>query len=76
MVISNVIASGPLRGEPLAQNERNLVYAARNLARIRQEFIPYMYGVGQPLDVEGTNDPNIGYLQVILQLQDVENDRH
>ena len=61
--------------ETLTHAERNLVYAARNLARFRQEFVPYVFGIGQAVDVEGTNDPNIGYLNVILQLQDVENDR-
>ena len=63
--------------EPLTQAERNLVYEVRGFARFRQQFIPYILtSAGQPIDQPGpTNDPNIGYLFVIQQLQDIENDR-
>lgn len=63
--------------EGLTQAERLLIYEARNLARFRQQFIPYILtSAGQPVDNPGlTNDPNVGYLFVIQQLQDIENDR-
>ncbi len=66
--------------EGLTQAERNLVYEARNLARFRQDFVPYILTSTNNVDITGgtgpnATDPNIGYLNVLLQLQDVENDR-
>jgi hypothetical protein len=62
--------------EALTQAERTLVYEVRNFARFRQQFIPYIIGVQQQVDNEGiVTDPNVGYLFVVQQLQDIENDR-
>jgi hypothetical protein len=61
--------------EPLANAERTLLYEVRNFALYRQQFIPFVFGVTQPLINEGVNDPNIGYLNVLQQLQDIENDQ-
>ena len=63
--------------EPLTQAERTLIYEVRGFARFRQQFLPYILtSQGQPIDNPGpTNDPSIGYLFVIQQLQDIENDR-
>ena len=67
--------------EPLTSAERNLVYQVRNFARFRQTFFPNVLMSGQPLSagVGGggglVGDGNIGYLQVLEQLQNVENTR-
>jgi hypothetical protein len=61
--------------EPLTQAERTLIYECRNFARFRQEWIPFVFGFVQAVDNEVPNDPNIGYLNVIQQLQDIENDQ-
>jgi hypothetical protein len=62
--------------EPLTLAERTLIYEVRNFARFRQQYVPYIFGVAQPVDNEGTaNAPDIGYLNVIQQLQDIENDQ-
>ncbi len=62
--------------ENLSFAERTLIYECRNFARFRQEWIPYIFGNAQPVDAElPAGDPNIGYLQVIQQLQDIENDQ-
>jgi hypothetical protein len=63
--------------EPLTLAERTLLYQVRSFARIRQEFVPYILTQANPLDTTGNTvfEPNIGYLNVIQQLQQVDNDR-
>ena len=63
--------------EPLTNAERQLLYQIRAFARFRQQFIPSILTSGQGVDsVTGaTNDPSIGYLQVLAQQQQVSNDR-
>jgi hypothetical protein len=63
--------------EPLTLAERNLLYQIRSFARIRQEFVPYILTQANALDTTGNTvfEPNIGYLNVIQQIQQVENDR-
>jgi hypothetical protein len=61
--------------EALTLAERNMVYAIRLFARFRQEFFVTVLAGQSTLTNPGLNDPIIGYLQVLLQLQQVENDR-
>jgi hypothetical protein len=64
--------------EPLTLAERQLLYQIRNFIRFRQDFIPYILTQTAPFDVTAGNtpfEPSIGYLNVIQQLQNVENDR-
>jgi hypothetical protein len=72
--------------EPLTQAERNLVYQIRAFAKFRQEFIVAVL-VGGTIPTLGTNiltqgftgggntDPVIGYINVLSDLQEIENDR-
>ncbi|MEO6810772.1 MAG: hypothetical protein ABI353_16780, partial [Isosphaeraceae bacterium] len=68
--------------ESLTLAERGLVYEVRNFTRYRQQFIPYILTAaggspGQAPDNPGGfgGDPNIGFLQVLQQIQVVENAR-
>ncbi len=62
--------------EALTQAERNLIYASRDLARFRQTFIPALLTQNQQVTGGGgTNDPSVGYLNVLNSLQTVENSR-
>jgi hypothetical protein len=58
--------------EPLTQAERNLLYEVRDFARFRKEFFVSILA-GQGLSGGGAGDPILGYLQLLLQLQSVEN---
>jgi hypothetical protein len=74
--------------EALTQSERTLLYEVRAFARFRQQFMPNILASNQPVDqssaggVAGAplvtggliSEQTIGYLQVLLQLQTVEND--
>jgi hypothetical protein len=59
--------------EPLTLAERNLLYQIRTFARFRQEFVPNVLTANQA--VTGGGDGNIGYLNVLQQLQQLENSR-
>jgi hypothetical protein len=72
--------------ENLTQAERNLLYQIRSFAKFRQEFTVAVL-VGGSIPTLGTNittqgftgggnsDPVIGYINVLQDLQEVENDR-
>lgn len=67
--------------EPLTQAERNLLYEVRNFGRFRQEFFTNIMSIqGQGITSASTqggvsvNDTAIGYLTVVQNLQEVEND--
>ena len=62
--------------EPLTQVERTLIYDVRNLARLRQTFIPFVLTQNQALaGGGGPQDPNPGFLNVLFTIQNVENSR-
>lgn len=61
--------------EGLTLTERQLLYEIRNFARFRQEFVANVIAQGQTITNPGTGDPAIGYLNVMQQLQQIENDR-
>ena len=61
--------------EPLTQAERNLVYEVRDFARFRQQIIPSILTQNQALSNAGPTDPNPGFLNILVQLQTVENNR-
>jgi hypothetical protein len=67
--------------EPLTQAERNMLYEIRNFARFRQEFfVNIMTTTGQGFATASLGggvspaDPTVGYLNLIQNLQQVEND--
>ncbi len=69
--------------EPLTQAERNLVYDIRSFARFRQEFVVATLvgggggaggGGGGGFTTSPNDDPIIGFLNVLQDLQTVEND--
>ncbi|MFO0956674.1 MAG: hypothetical protein U0800_04300 [Isosphaeraceae bacterium] len=67
--------------EPLTQAERNLLYEIRNFARFRQEFFTSIMTIqGQGITSASTQggvnvtDTAVGYLTVVQNLQEVEND--
>jgi hypothetical protein len=72
--------------EPLTQAERSLVYALRSFAKFRQEFVVSIL-VGGSTPTFGTNvqsqgfsgggagDPVVGFLPVLQDVQQLENDR-
>lgn len=69
--------------EPLTQAERNLLYEVRAFARFRQEFfVNILGGANQGFTTStpitgGVNptDPSVGYLNLVQQLQEIENDQ-
>jgi hypothetical protein len=61
--------------EPLTLAERNLLYEVRSFARFRQTFIPNVLTSGLPLDNPGQGDGATGYLQVLQNVLQVENNR-
>lgn len=65
--------------EPLTQAERSLLYEVRSFARFRQQFFVSILasatGGAVSLDNPGTNEPTIGYLQLLQLYQQAENTR-
>ncbi|HWE37527.1 MAG TPA: hypothetical protein VG406_13240 [Isosphaeraceae bacterium] len=61
--------------EGLTQAERSLLYQIRAFARFRQEFVANVIAQAQAITNPGTGDPVVGYLNVMQQLQQIENDR-
>jgi hypothetical protein len=62
--------------EQLTLAERNLLYTIRLFAKFRQEWFTSIMAATAPISQNGgTNEPPVGYLFVIQQLQEVENDR-
>jgi hypothetical protein len=72
--------------ELLTQAERNLVYQVRSFAKFRQEFtVAVLVGgsiptLGTNISTQGftgggNNDPVVGFINVLQDLQEVENDR-
>jgi hypothetical protein len=61
--------------EPLTQAERTLLYELRTFARARQQFFVSMLTQNQADGGGGTNDPNPGFLSVVLAYQQAENAR-
>ena len=71
--------------EPLTQAERDLLYQVRAFAKFRQEFVVATL-VGGSFSTPGTNvtqsfsgggnpDPVVGFLNVVQDVQQIENDR-
>jgi hypothetical protein len=74
--------------EPLTQAERNLVYQVRSFAQFRQQFLVtvlvggsvQVFGAlvgtaGFSAGITGNIDPIIGFINVLQDLQEIENDR-
>jgi hypothetical protein len=61
--------------EPLTLAERQLLYEVRSFARFRQEFLVSLLTANQPVTNPGLNDPNTGFLNLVLAFQQAENQR-
>ncbi len=72
--------------EPLTQAERDLLYQVRSFAKFRQEFVvatlvggsfqtPGSSLASQGFSGGGNTDPVVGFLNVVQDIQQIENDR-
>jgi hypothetical protein len=74
--------------EPLTQAERSLVYQVRSFAQFRQQFLVTVLVGGQvqvfgslvgtagfSAGISGNIDPVVGFLNVLQDIQEIENDR-